>query len=92
MNDQQRAAEAKQILNSDLFKEALQILESSVIEKIANCDLSDDKKLKALTGLLQSSRAFRSMFENWVTLGELEPETPQEVSNWQKRLQIFKRQ
>jgi hypothetical protein len=92
MTNEQRAAEAKQILNSELFKEALQVLESSVIEKIANCDLSDDKKLKALTGLLQSSRAFRSMFENWVSFGELESQAPQEVSNWQRRLQIFKRQ
>lgn len=92
MNDQQRAAQAQQILNSELVQEALQVIEKMAVEKIASCDLADEKTLKSMTGILQSSRAFRSMFENWVALGQLEQEPEQAPNFWQKRVQLFKRQ
>lgn len=65
-----RGNRARQILDDPLVVEAFQGIEKGAIERLAACDLNDQKRMQTLTMSLQSVRAFRHLFQIWIADGE----------------------
>lgn len=65
-----RGNRAKQILDDPLVIEAFDGIEKGAVERLAACDVTDQKKLQALTMSLQTVRAVRHIFSLWIADGE----------------------
>ena len=63
--------QAAQLLETPLFKEALEGIEKSIIEKLASIDVTDVEHTLELVRALQAGRRQRNLLQSHMTHGQL---------------------
>jgi hypothetical protein len=72
MNDEQRGAEAAQLLNNPLFKQSFEGVRQKLLERLEETAIGDVDTQHQLTLCLQTVKQVRRYLENYVRDGELE--------------------
>ena len=67
----ERGAQAERILKNPLVRDALELIESKVIEKWKTSPLADDKTQTMLRMQMHAIQLFRTYFEDAVQTGQL---------------------
>ena len=68
-----RAADAKHLLANEMLREALEVIEANVVNKLAEADLAPDRILK-LQAILAGKRAFQKYLHMVIQTGKLAEE------------------
>lgn len=84
-----RAKAAAELLESPTLKEALDAIESAVVEQWENCPARDTEGKEALWQLMKTSKKFRSLLTGYVNTGKLATDNLarfDEKRSWRDRL------
>lgn len=71
MDASTRAERARQILDDELFQEAIGDVEAAAVDELATADVADNQALVRGAAALQAARALRQRFVSHVTTGKL---------------------
>jgi uncharacterized secreted protein with C-terminal beta-propeller domain len=89
MNETQRAFEATQILDNELFKERMQHLQDEALAHLADANLVDIEELRARVAYFQAANRFQKDLRAIAAIGEMpQEEHVEEVEkpHWAARL------
>lgn len=91
MNELEKAARSRELLENLIFKEAFKAVRDDIINGFETVALQDIDMQHDLTISLQTLKRLKSKLERWVQDGKLEQKRLDEQNWMEKQVQRFKR-
>lgn len=89
-HEMNRGAKAEALLNNEMFKEALNHVESQILEKWKNSPVGDKDGQHELRLMLKSFQEFRKFLEEAINTGKLASFQAEHESRLQKMKKAFR--
>ena len=91
VDEQTRGQAAQMLLDNELLRQALDAIESEVVDQWEKCPARDDEGKEALWQLFKTSKKFRAVLFGYVQTGKLASETLKRFDEKESRLRrLFK--